>query len=90
MSKLINFLDDEGRVKAWPSKKAMKMEVLSYIADKFEKDCFYSEKEVNHLIEEWHTFEDYFIFRRGMIDHKMLGRTRNGSQYWKIKSEQDK
>lgn len=89
MSKLINFLDDEGKVKAWPSKKAMKIEVLNYIAGKFEEQRLYSEKEVNQLIEEWHLFGDYFMIRRGMIDYKMLGRTRNGSQYWKIESEKD-
>lgn len=90
MSNLINFLDDEGRVKAWPAKKAMKMEVLNYVAEKFEEDCLYSEKDVNRLIEEWHTFGDYFMIRRGMIDYKMLGRARSGSQYWKIKNEQDR
>lgn len=78
-----NFLDDKKRIKAWPSKKEMKFEVLKYLSEKFEFDRFYTEKEVNAIIESWHTFGDYFILRRGLIDCRLLSRTRNGAQYWR-------
>lgn len=86
MSKFDNFLDEKGRVKTWPSKKQMKIEVLKYISGKFEEEKLYSEKEVNNTIDQWHTFNDYFIIRRGMIDYKLLLRKRDGSQYWKNKN----
>lgn len=86
MSKLNNFLDDKGRVVKWPAKQVLKIEVVKYIAEKFVEDCFYSEKEVNEIIDQWHTYGDYFMLRRGMIDYKLLARTRNGAQYWKVKS----
>jgi hypothetical protein len=77
------FLDDEGKVKIWPSKMKKKLAVLEYIADKFEPGKDYTEKEVNAIINEWHTFGDYFILRRGMADYKLLNRTKDGSRYWK-------
>lgn len=49
------FLDDKGRVKTWPSKKEMKQHILRYISNKFEYGRVYSEKEVNCILEEWHT-----------------------------------
>lgn len=84
MRSIKSFLDDKNRVKSWPSKKAKKIEVLKYIASKFEVDRVYAEKEVNSIIDQWHTFQDYFMLRRGMIDYKLLGRTRNGSEYWRM------
>ncbi|MBS4538743.1 DUF2087 domain-containing protein [Clostridium sp. D2Q-11] len=85
MSKFENFLDEKGRVKSWPSKHLLKIEVVKYIADKFEEGKEYSEKEVNDIIDKWHTYGDYFMIRRGMIDYKLLSRKRDGSKYWKEK-----
>lgn len=83
MNDIKRFMDDMGRVKIWPGKMEMKLEILKYISDKFEFNRFYSEAEVNKVIEEWHTFGDYFLIRRGLIDCGLLMRTRNGSKYWK-------
>jgi len=77
------FLDENGRIRIWPSKKDMKEAVLGYLAEKFEYQKTYTEKEVNNIIQEWHTFNDYFILRRGLIDCGLLSRTRNGASYWR-------
>ena len=77
------FLDDQNRIKIWPSKKEMKFEILNYLADKFEYGRFYKEKEVNSIIDNWHTFGDYFLLRRGLIDYCFLSRTKNGARYWR-------
>lgn len=84
MSLLKNFLDDQGRVTKWPSKQHLKIEVIKYVAEKFENDRYYTEKEVNEIINTWHTYGDYFMLRRGMIELNLMERTKNGSQYWKI------
>jgi hypothetical protein len=34
------FLDDKQRVKSWPAKKEMKVEVLRHVATKFESGRF--------------------------------------------------
>lgn len=83
MSSIMRFIDEKGRIKAWAAKKEMKLEILKYISTKFEYGKFYSEKEVNKVIEEWHTFGDYFMIRRGLIDYWLLSRTKSGSRYWK-------
>lgn len=78
------FLDGHGRVTKWPSKQHLKVEVVKYIADKFEDDQIYTEKEVNAIICKWHTYGDYFMLRRGMIECGLMKRTRDGAQYWKV------
>ncbi|MBN2795040.1 MAG: DUF2087 domain-containing protein [Clostridia bacterium] len=78
-----NFLNAEGQIKNWPSKQLKKMEVVRYLSTKFEKDRNYSEQEVNAIIESWHTFNDYFILRRSLIEMGYMNRTKNGSSYWR-------
>ena len=81
------FLDPSGKIKIWPSKTEMKINILKYLSDNFEYGRYYSEKEVNKIINENHTFNDYFLLRRGMIDYKFLRRTNDGSRYWREKNE---
>ncbi len=76
------FLDDEGKINQWPARQALKLEILKYLSEKFEMEKSYTEKEVNTIISSWHTFNDYFLLRRGLIDAKLLARTKDGSQYW--------
>lgn len=78
-----NYLDDQGRIKQWPSKMAMKIKVLTYLSTKFDDGVQYTESEVNELLKKWHTFNDYFILRRGLIDAGLLKRHVDGSRYWK-------
>ena len=80
------FLDDAGRVKAWPAKNLRKQAVLKYLSGKFECGRSYTEKEVNAQIQRWHTFGDYFLLRRGMIEAGFLQRTRSCSAYWRTAS----
>lgn len=42
----------------------------------------YTEREVNDLLAT--LFEDHVFARRMMIEHRVLDRTDNGSQYWKL------
>jgi len=87
MRSIAMFLDDEGKIKQLPSKGGAKRAVLAYLATKFSCDKDYTQKEVNAIIDNWHTFGDYFLLRRELIDYQFLGRERDGSRYWKEKSE---
>ena len=78
------FLDPEGRVQAWPAKRAMQRLILEYVSEKFEIGRIYSEKEVNAILQNWHTFGDYFILRRGLIEERLFERTRNGAEYRRL------
>jgi hypothetical protein len=81
------FLDEEGKIKQLPSPNRTKIPVLEYLSKKFEVDRIYNEKQVNEIINQWHTFGDYFILRRLLVDYDFLARTPNGESYWVIKRE---
>ncbi len=81
--KIENFLDKHGMINCWPAKQDAKLAVLSHLGNQFTPGRFYTEKEVNCIIEEHHTFCDYFLLRRGMIDCGVLARTTDGARYWK-------
>lgn len=77
------FLDETGKIKQLPEKNTYRIEILGYLAEKFESNRNYTEKEVNSLCDEWHTFSDYFILRRELVDNGLLCREPSGSRYWK-------
>ena len=56
-----NFLDENGKIKSWPAKHEKKTAVINYLSTKFEEEMFYTEKQVNEIIKEWHTFGDFFL-----------------------------
>ena len=76
------FLNNEGKIVQIPVVSNKKIPVLAYLAGKFEEDRIYSEKEVNAIIDSWHTFGDYFILRRLLVDYKFLERKPDGTAYW--------
>ena len=82
MTSLKNFLNEDGRLKAFPAKRKMKVEALFYLAEKFEAGREYTEKEVNALLNQWHTFGDPATLRRELYDYRFLGRNPDGSRYW--------
>ena len=83
--KINQFLDDMGKITRLPQKQKVRYAVLEYLAEKFEPDFIYSERQVNELCDRWHTFGDYFLLRRELVDYGLLGRERDGSRYWRIK-----
>lgn len=82
------FLDTEGKLKQFPSKHSMKLLAFDYLAGKFAYDVEYTEQEVNAILASWHTFGDYFILRRGLVESGWLLRLPNGSKYWKNPDKQ--
>ncbi len=77
------FLDDTGKIVQLPSKHKTRQAVYEYLAEKFEKDHVYTEKQVNEICELWHTFGDFFLIRRELVEYGLLCRERDGSKYWR-------
>lgn len=50
-SRLQNFLDENGRVTQWPSKRIVQLEVVEYIASHFPDGSQYSEGQLNEEIK---------------------------------------
>lgn len=81
MAALKSFLDNEGRLTALPAKRKIKLHAFVYLSEKFVKDKVYSEREVNALLNEWHTYGDPVTLRRELCDHKILTRDDYGKEY---------
>ena len=76
------FLDDEGKLHSYPAKFKKQLYVLFYLASKFEHGVRYTEKEVNKVLNDWHTFSDWASLRRDLSDRHFLGRESSGYSYW--------
>lgn len=81
---LKQFLDTEGRVTQWPAKQENKQLVIAYLATKFEYGCTYIESEVNEILKKWHTFSDWPLLRRSLVDYGYLGRDVEGKEYKRV------
>jgi len=79
---LAPFLDDRGRLTAFPAKRKKKLPALLYLAETFSPGVMYSEREVNDLLDTWHTFRDPATLRRELYDYRLLDRRADGSAYW--------
>ena len=53
-----------------------------YLATRFQAGREYSEREVNELLMDWHTFGDWALLRRVLFDWRYLDRESDGSRYW--------
>ena len=83
---LKNHMDDQGRLTEWPSprnKKGLQMVALEYLASKFEIGATYTEKDVNAILKNWHTFGDHALLRRELYNKRYFDRKNDGSQYWR-------
>ena len=78
---LKSFLDADGRLTAYPSKRKMKLYAMIYLSKFIEKNRVYSESEINELLKKLHTFGDPATLRRELYNHRFINRNANGSEY---------
>lgn len=81
---LKGYLDENGKFDRFPGKKQKKKQaaMLEALAQKFEFGKNYSEKEVNEILNQFHSFNDPATLRRLMFGSKLLNRTLDGRNYW--------
>ena len=75
--------DEQGLLLRYPSKKSLRPLVLARLAQHFEPNRNYTEKEVNAIIAQTIAFSDVELLRRELIEARLLNRLRDGSRYWK-------
>lgn len=82
-AKLKGYLNSEGQLTQWASKKHRQKQLLmlAYIAEHFDAQKTYTELEVNAIINQWHTFGDHALLRRELIDMHLMSRTTDGREY---------
>lgn len=81
---LLKFMDEKARLADWPPLKHEDAQwaVCGYLAQKFEAGKRYTEKEVNALLNQWATFDDWALLRRELFNRNYLNRMKDGSVYW--------
>lgn len=76
------FVDEDGRLKQWPTRQKTQRLAIALLATRFEPGRVYNERQVNELLLEWHSFGDWALLRRVLYDWGYLNRERDGSRYW--------
>ena len=79
--KVIDAFFEYGKLKSIPSQRKKERIVLEVIADAFEYDRIYTEREVNIIIADF--FDDFCTIRRDMISENLLDR--DAGKYWRIR-----
>ncbi|MDE7307408.1 MAG: DUF2087 domain-containing protein [Lachnospiraceae bacterium] len=80
--KLDNYFDSNGKLLQYLSKRPMRIIVLTKIVRQMQENRKYTEKEINEIIRSHIAFSDIELIRREMYQYKLLGRLRDGSEYW--------
>ena len=75
------FMDEQGRLIQWPAKQKIQRMAIDYLAGRFARGREYTEREVNELLLEWHTFHDCALLRRLLCDWGYMMRERDGTRY---------
>jgi predicted transcriptional regulator len=80
---LKDYLAQDGTISQLPTNHRKLDVILRYLAEKFEFDREYSEKEVNEIIAKYN--KDISGLRRDLISIGYMDRERDGSAYWRVK-----
>jgi hypothetical protein len=79
--KVIDSFFEYGKLKSIPAQRKKERIILEVIAEQFDFDRTYSEREVNLIIADFH--DDFCTIRRDMIAEKLL--ERENGVYWKVR-----
>jgi hypothetical protein len=81
---LTTLFDANGHVTRWPRRAGEQNAILDFLSDKFVRGKMYKESEVNEIIKRNHTFGDWAMLRREMIERGRMARDAAGGNYWVI------
>jgi hypothetical protein len=70
----------DGRLTSLPSRRTMRLAALKMLADRFERDRRYPEREVNAILAD--DAPDVATLRRLLVDEGLLARA--AGEYWRI------
>ena len=75
--------DDAGRLVRLPNKLSVQQMTMWALWTQFAANRKYTEKEVNAIVNGFHTFGDQATLRRELVNMKLLGCKSDCSEYWK-------
>jgi hypothetical protein len=74
------FLDEEGRLRAVPRRRAARLAVLDVLSNEFQPGRRYTEDAVNAALSKYHP--DYCALRRLLVEEEFLDR--HDGVYWRV------
>ena len=86
---LKGYIDPKGKFDRMPGKRQKKKlaAMLQFLAEQFVEGIKYSEKEVNEILNQHHSFNDPATLRRLLFGSRLINRTLDGRSYWLTTAE---
>ena len=81
--------DAAGRLVRWPARFTVQRMAMWVLWTRFEGKRVYTEREVNAILKDAHTFGDHVTLRRELVNHRLLTRTSDCSEYRKLAARPD-
>ena len=79
-TKILNNYFDSGQLKSLPASRKKRRVILKWLANQFEEDKTYPEKETNAILKQFHP--DTATLRRERIGYRMMQREKG--LYWRL------
>ena len=87
--KALGQFDAEGRLVRWPVKFSVQRLVMWTLWTRFDAKRLYTEKEVNAVLKQANAFGDHVTLRRELINHRLMARKSDCSEYRKLPARPD-
>ena len=87
--KALTQFDSRGRLVRWPARYAVQRLAIWVLWTRFDARRVYSEREVNDILKAWHTWGDHATLRRELVNHRLLARKSDCSEYRKVAARAD-
>ena len=87
--KTLSQFDSRGRLIRWPNKFTVQRMAMWILWTHFEAKRLYTEAEVNAVLRPLNDFGDHVTLRRELINHQLLARKSDCSEYRKLPARPD-
>lgn len=87
--KALGQFDSRGRLLRWPVKYSVQTLAMWVLWTLFDGRRVYTEAEVNQILKAANAFGDHATLRRELINHKLMSRKSDCSQYRKLPARPD-
>ena len=81
--------DRDGRLVRWPTKFSVQRLAMWLLWTRFEGRRVYTEREVNEILKGANAFGDHVTLRRELVNHRLLTRKSDCSEYRKVAARPD-
>jgi hypothetical protein len=87
--KALQQFDSQGRLMRWPVKYTVQKLVMWVLWTRFDAKRRYTESEVNAILKAANLFFDHATLRRELVNHRLMARKSDCSEYHKLPARPD-